>query len=95
MLSNPCFEVWLWAHKFNLKNIKSRKCKDLKEEFHKKLKTGFDVSELKFEDVCKAYNETKNNYNTSSWKPEFLQTSIFKLLDYLFEIENIKKCYKT
>ena len=92
LLSNPCFEVWLWAHKFKLDEITSKKCKELKEEFHKKSKTGFNMNKLKFKELCNAYNETKNNFDSKRWKPKFAQSSIFKLLDYLFEIEKNKNC---
>lgn len=86
LLSNPCFEVWLWAHYFNLNQIQSTNCKKLKQELHNKLGTGFDVKNITKKHIEEAAEKCKINCQ-GDWLPNKNNSKIFELIDFLKKLD--------
>jgi hypothetical protein len=79
-LSNPCFEVWLFAHIQNPKELEITKCKDLKTLLNETIKGGYKVEQF-VKMVDKAVENSKNNdsdFNTDF--PKLMETKIYKLI---------------
>lgn len=80
-LSNPCFEVWLFAHIGNPKELEITKCKELKNLIHKTINGGYTV-EVFVEMVDKAVENSKNNdsdFNADF--PRLMETKVYKLIE--------------
>lgn len=86
LLSNPCFEVWLWAHYFPIREIQSETCKKLKKELHDKLQTGFDAKNITKKHVEYAAAQCKKHCQ-GGWIPKLNNSKIFELIDFLQNLD--------
>ena len=87
VISNPCFEIWLYFHKkANIEDSKSRKCKDFKEEISRFEKGGYHP--LKFVPYFQtAINNAKaHDSNPNHFIPK---TKVYSLLEAI--LSKIKK----
>jgi len=92
IISNPCFEVWLWQHYFTPEKIQSQNCSDLKNELHLALNGGFEINRLTLDLLCRAMINAQNSYQSEyKWKPSQNRTQIFRLTNFLFDLSK-KKC---
>lgn len=85
-ISNPCFEVWLYAHISELENFKGEECKDWKNELHKLTHSGFKVDKFA-ELIHKAVERSLQADNNVGYF--FPQSGSTKL--YLLAIDMLKK----
>lgn len=80
-LSNPCFEVWLYAHIGNPKELEIKKGRDLKTLLHKDYKGGYQV-ELFIKMIENAIVLSKNNDSDfNSDFPNLMETKVYRLAE--------------
>jgi len=87
VLSNPCFEVWLYFHKANdLQTSKSKTCQDLKMEISKLEKGGYH--EYKFIPLIQdAILNAKNaDSDPKHFFPKHKETKMYKVAESILKV---------
>jgi len=90
VISNPCFEIWLYFHKkANIKDSRSRKCNDFKEEISRFEKGGYHP--LKFVPYFQtAINNAKSHdSDPNHFIPKTKETKVYSLFEAI--LSKIKK----
>lgn len=82
VVSNPCFEVWLYYHFYKTKPIES--IDNWKNFLHKKIKGGFD-SNIHPLLIKNAKIFAKKNFSGTQEFPEEASTSLYKLGEKIYE----------
>lgn len=86
VLSNPCFEVWLYFHKkANILISKSKNCKDLKKEISTFDKSGYNpLNYIPFiQDAIK--NAKKTDSDKEHYLPCKMETKVYLLAEAILE----------
>ena len=85
--SNPCFEVWLYYHKFEKKaNFpKIGKCKNWKPFLNKKLPGGFDFRKHPIY-LKEAITNAEKHYQTIENTPTVGSTDVYKLFKSIYPL---------
>jgi len=87
VISNPCFEVWLYFHKKDdMKKFKNLKCKELKSELGKFEQGGYNPQKFipYFFDAIS--NARKNDTNKKHFMPDNCETKMYQLGEALIEV---------
>lgn len=85
VLSNPCFEIWLFMHIDDISNSTSATCKDLKQELHDKIEGGYKVEVFveKIDDAIKRAKATDSDIK--SFLPKPMETKLYQLAEAIQE----------
>ena len=92
VISNPCFEVWLYFHKkFQIPNADKINCKTLKTEVSKLEKGGYHPDKF-IPYLFDAISNSKNNdTNINHFMPNNCETKVYQLGEALVEVIGKKK----
>lgn len=87
VLSNPCFETWLYYHKTsNIENVDSITCKELKHELSKFNKQGYHPYDF-IKNLPEAIKNSKNaDSNPDYYFPDKGVTKVYKLGEALLSV---------
>lgn len=88
-ISNYCFEIWLWLHLDEIKNISSDKCKGLKKELGDKqneMGINFPVDYMKIDLIKKAIQKAEDSdTDKKEYFPKEKSTKVYLLIKELLE----------
>ncbi|NJN78236.1 MAG: RloB domain-containing protein [Saprospiraceae bacterium] len=80
-LSNPCFEVWLYGHIGNPKDLEIKTAKAFKTQIHKDYNGGYDAV-IFTKLIANAIKIAKNNdSNVNSDFPKLQETKVYRLAE--------------
>ena len=84
-ISNPCFEVWLHMHCWDIDNSYGSTCKELKQELDQNIPGGYKVEEF-VPTMNNASQQAKTKDQTSSFIPEYKRTKVYQLAEKLLNL---------
>ncbi|MFN4248611.1 MAG: RloB family protein [Flavipsychrobacter sp.] len=89
-ISNPCFEVWLYAHLSNPDECTGTTCKQIKRELDNLQKGGYKV-DVFIHKIKDAIQNCKNNDNHAThFMPEPKGSKMYKLAEKLIKVIDSK-----
>ena len=82
-LSNPCFEVWLYAHIGDPKRLDIKISKDFKNQIHKDYKGGYNADIfVKMVDFAVKISK-KNDSGVNAPLPKLKESKVYSLIESL------------
>ncbi|MBN9293653.1 MAG: RloB domain-containing protein [Flavobacteriia bacterium] len=92
VLSNPCFEVWLYLHKKdNFDSTESKKCDEFKFEISEFDKGGYNPLNFIYEIRTAYENAKKLDSDSNNQMPKLLETKVYLLTESIFKFVSEKQ----
>lgn len=87
VISNPCFEVWLYFHKRkNIKASKSSSCGDFKQEISTFEKGGYSPYTFLIDIINAVQNAKEADSTPEYFMPEEKETKVYKLVEAILAL---------
>lgn len=87
VLSNPCFEIWLYFHKkMDIQSSLSTTCKEFKTEISLFDASGYDRFKYVQDVLLAVENAKKNDSDTKHYFPKPKETKVYQLVEALIKI---------
>ncbi|MDM1408699.1 RloB family protein [Myroides sp. DF42-4-2] len=92
VLSNPCFESWLYLHKSdNIEKLKNKTCKDLKAEIDSLEKGGYNPLTFLPNIKDAAYNARKLDNDINQFLPDKYNSKIYLLIEAVLDFCSVQE----
>jgi hypothetical protein len=86
LISNPCFEVWLWYHYITESNETDvTSISDWKGHLHSNINGGYKLEEA-IQNLELAINNAKNRYKSNGHFPEVVCSSVYLALEKILNL---------